>query len=29
VGFRPNTPINEGVRRFVDWLRSYGARGKQ
>jgi UDP-glucuronate 4-epimerase len=20
VGFRPNTPITEGVRRFVDWL---------
>jgi UDP-glucuronate 4-epimerase len=26
VGFRPKTPIGVGVRRFVDWLRSYGAR---
>jgi len=23
VGFRPNTPIAEGVRRFVDWYRDY------
>ncbi len=23
VGFRPNTPIEEGVRRFVDWYREY------
>jgi UDP-glucuronate 4-epimerase len=23
VGFRPTTPIAEGVRRFVDWYRSY------
>ncbi len=23
VGFRPNTPIAEGVRRFVDWYRGY------
>ena len=23
VGFRPNTPVVEGVRRFVDWYRSY------
>jgi UDP-glucuronate 4-epimerase len=29
VGFRPKTPIGVGVRRFVDWFRSYGARGMQ
>ena len=23
VGFQPATPIEEGVRRFVDWYRSY------
>jgi UDP-glucuronate 4-epimerase len=23
VGFRPNTPIEEGVRRFVKWYREY------
>jgi UDP-glucuronate 4-epimerase len=23
VGFRPATPIEEGVRRFVDWYRAY------
>jgi len=23
VGFRPNTPIVEGIRRFVDWYREY------
>jgi UDP-glucuronate 4-epimerase len=23
VGFAPATPIEEGVRRFVDWYRSY------
>lgn len=23
VGFRPKTPIADGVRRFVDWYRSY------
>jgi UDP-glucuronate 4-epimerase len=23
VGFRPNTPIAEGVKRFVDWYRAY------
>jgi UDP-glucuronate 4-epimerase len=23
VGFRPRTPINEGIRRFVDWFRLY------
>ena len=23
VGFRPNTPIEEGTRRFVDWFRAY------
>ena len=26
VGFRPKTPIDEGVRRFVEWLRKYDAR---
>jgi UDP-glucuronate 4-epimerase len=23
IGFRPSTPITEGVARFVDWYRSY------
>ncbi|MDC4225390.1 MAG: hypothetical protein MPW15_14410 [Candidatus Manganitrophus sp.] len=23
VGFKPATPIEEGVRRFVDWYRGY------
>jgi UDP-glucuronate 4-epimerase len=23
VGFRPSTPITEGVQRFADWYRSY------
>ncbi len=23
VGFRPKTPITEGVKRFVDWFRAY------
>lgn len=23
VDFRPNTPIEAGVRRFVDWYRSF------
>ena len=23
VGFRPDTPVTEGVRRFVDWYRGY------
>jgi UDP-glucuronate 4-epimerase len=23
VGFRPNTPIETGIPRFVDWYRSY------
>ncbi len=23
VGFRPSTPIEEGIRRFVDWYRDY------
>ena len=26
VGFAPNTPLAEGVRRFVDWYRGYVAR---
>ncbi|HVX91799.1 MAG TPA: NAD-dependent epimerase [Xanthobacteraceae bacterium] len=26
VGFRPSTPIEEGVRRFVAWYRDYHAR---
>ena len=25
VGFRPKTPIAEGVKRFLDWLRQYRA----
>jgi UDP-glucuronate 4-epimerase len=25
VGFRPKTPISEGVRRFLDWLKQYRA----
>ena len=25
VGFRPSTPIEEGVRKFVDWYRRYHA----
>jgi UDP-glucuronate 4-epimerase len=27
VGYRPTTPIEEGVRRFVEWYRGYYARG--
>jgi UDP-glucuronate 4-epimerase len=23
VGFRPDTPIETGVRRFVEWYRAY------
>ncbi|HEX6633462.1 MAG TPA: hypothetical protein VF038_05810 [Usitatibacter sp.] len=23
TGFRPETPIEEGIRRFVDWYREY------
>ena len=23
VGFKPSTPIAEGVARFIDWYRSY------
>ncbi len=23
VGFRPSTPVEEGIRRFVDWYREY------
>jgi UDP-glucuronate 4-epimerase len=23
VGFQPNTPIEVGIARFVDWYRSY------
>jgi UDP-glucuronate 4-epimerase len=26
VGFRPKTPIEEGIRRFVEWLRNYDGR---
>jgi UDP-glucuronate 4-epimerase len=29
VGFRPKTPIGEGVQRFVDWFQSYHARTMQ
>ena len=27
IGFRPSTPIEEGIRRFVDWYRRYAAVG--
>ena len=23
VGFAPNTPVAEGIKRFVDWYRAY------
>jgi UDP-glucuronate 4-epimerase len=23
VGFRPDTPVEEGIKRFVDWYRNY------
>jgi UDP-glucuronate 4-epimerase len=23
VGYKPSTPVEEGVRRFVEWYRSY------
>jgi UDP-glucuronate 4-epimerase len=23
VGYKPNTPINEGIRKFVDWYLAY------
>jgi UDP-glucuronate 4-epimerase len=23
VGFAPNTAIDDGIRRFVDWFRAY------
>lgn len=23
TGYRPDTPVEEGVKRFVDWYRSY------
>ena len=23
IGFRPATPVEEGVRRFVDWYRDF------
>jgi UDP-glucuronate 4-epimerase len=26
VGYRPNTPVEEGVRRFVEWYREYYCR---
>jgi UDP-glucuronate 4-epimerase len=26
VGFRPKTPIEDGVRRFVDWFLRFGRR---
>jgi UDP-glucuronate 4-epimerase len=25
VGFRPNTPLEEGVKKFVEWYRSFAA----
>jgi UDP-glucuronate 4-epimerase len=24
VGFRPSTPLSDGLKRFVDWYRAYG-----
>lgn len=27
VGFRPNTPVNVGVARFVEWYRAYYGKG--
>ena len=27
IGFRPSTPIEEGIRRFVDWYRRYAPAG--
>ena len=29
VGFKPSTPIEEGVARFVEWYRSYHGSGRQ
>jgi UDP-glucuronate 4-epimerase len=23
VGFRPNTPLEEGIKKFVEWYRGY------
>jgi UDP-glucuronate 4-epimerase len=23
VGFKPETPLEEGIRRFVDWYKDY------
>ncbi len=23
VGFRPSTPIEDGIRNFIDWYRAY------
>jgi UDP-glucuronate 4-epimerase len=23
VGFKPDTPLEEGIRKFVEWYRSY------
>ena len=23
VGFKPSTPVEEGIRRFVEWYRGY------
>jgi UDP-glucuronate 4-epimerase len=28
TGYRPTTPIEEGVAKFVDWYRDYFAEGK-
>jgi UDP-glucuronate 4-epimerase len=28
VGFRPDTPITEGVRRFVDWFLRFLQNGR-
>lgn len=29
VGFRPNTPVHEGVRKFVQWYKDYYCAGSQ
>jgi len=27
VGYRPATPVEDGIRRFVDWYREYYGQG--
>jgi UDP-glucuronate 4-epimerase len=29
VGFKPSTPVEEGVRRFVEWYRAYYGEGRR